>query len=410
MSPRRSFESVAEAQRRAQKQVPASVYAHVLAGMEQGLTLEANVAAFGELAFVPRVGVVTGVPGGREQATSVVGEEISLPVIIAPTGAHGVHPQAELAVANAAARAGTAMCLSSWASRAVEDVVAANPRTFFQLSWVGGRDRVVGIVERVSRAGAKALVVTLDKIFAHRRDWGTPPSPVSLANATLPVMARHFGLQAIRRPGWLFGHLRAGVPRFTVPNLALPGQPAPGFFGVYQEWWRSPLPTWSDMAWLRDQWHGPLVIKGIAHPEDARRAVAIGADAVSVSNHGGNNLDGTVAAIRLLPAVVDAVGDEIEVLFDGGVRRGGDVVKALAFGARAVLIGRAYLFGLAANGEAGVGNVLDIMRAGIDETLLGLGRASIHELVGSDVVVPAGFAVDVSNDSTVRSHITQEVR
>jgi L-lactate dehydrogenase (cytochrome) len=362
--------------------------------MEQGLTREANVTAFNDLGFVPRIGIVTGLPGGREQATSVVGQQISLPVIIAPTGAHGIHPQAELAVARAAARAGTAMALSSYASRPIQEIVEANPKTFFQLYWVGGRDRVYDVVQRASDAGAKALVVTLDKIFAHRRDWSIPANPVSLADVSLPTIARHFGMQAIRHPRWLVAQLRVGIPKFTVPNLAAAGQPAPAFFDTYQEWMRTPLPTWSDMEWLREQWDGPLVIKGVAHPDDARRAITIGADAISVSNHGGNNLDGSLASIRLLPAIVDAVGGEIEVLLDGGIRRGGDVVKALALGARAVMIGRAYLWGLAANGEDGVVNVLDILRAGIDETLIGVGRDSIHELIPDDVVVPPGFAAE----------------
>ena len=156
---------------------------------------------------------------------------------------------------------------------------------------------------------------------------------------------------------------------------------------------QTPPPTWSDIAWLREQWDGPFIVKGVTHPDDARAAADAGATAVSVSNHGGNNLDGTPASIRLLPAVVEAVGDQIEVLFDGGIRRGSDVVKALALGARATLIGRPYLWGLAAEGEAGVENVLAILRAGIDETLVGLGRASIDELAPEDVVVPDGFAV-----------------
>jgi L-lactate dehydrogenase (cytochrome) len=142
---------------------------------------------------------------------------------------------------------------------------------------------------------------------------------------------------------------------------------------------------------MRQEWGGPFMVKGVSHPEDARRAAALGADAISVSNHGGNNLDGTPAAIRLLPAVVEAVGGELEVLLDGGVRRGGDVVKALALGARAVMIGRAYLWGLAANGEAGVANVLEILRAGIGETLAGLGHASVHDLSPADLLIPAGF-------------------
>jgi isopentenyl diphosphate isomerase/L-lactate dehydrogenase-like FMN-dependent dehydrogenase len=154
----------------------------------------------------------------------------------------------------------------------------------------------------------------------------------------------------------------------------------------------TPLPTWDDIAWMREEWGGPFLVKGVMHPDDARRAVAIGADAISVSNHGGNNLDGTPASIRALPAIADAVGDDIEVLLDGGIRRGSDVVKALALGARAVLVGRAYLWGMAANGEAGVHNVLEILRGGIQETLAGLGRTSIPELVPDDLVMPPGFA------------------
>jgi L-lactate dehydrogenase (cytochrome) len=156
----------------------------------------------------------------------------------------------------------------------------------------------------------------------------------------------------------------------------------------------STLPTWEDLAWLREQWGGPFMIKGITRPDDARRAVDIGATAISVSNHGGNNLDSTPATIRCLPGVADAVGDQIEVLLDGGIRRGSDVVKALALGARAVLIGRAYLWGMAANGERGVTNVLEILRQGVSETLLGLGKSSVHELSPDDLIVPDGFVID----------------
>ena len=154
---------------------------------------------------------------------------------------------------------------------------------------------------------------------------------------------------------------------------------------------QTPPPTWEDLAWLRLQWDGPFMLKGVCRVDDARRAMDAGFSAISVSNHGGNNLDTTPAPIRALPAVVEAVGDRIEVLLDGGIRRGGDVVKALALGARAVMIGRAYLWGLAAAGQAGVENVLDILRSGVDSALLGLGRSSIHDLVRADVLVPTGF-------------------
>jgi isopentenyl diphosphate isomerase/L-lactate dehydrogenase-like FMN-dependent dehydrogenase len=171
-----------------------------------------------------------------------------------------------------------------------------------------------------------------------------------------------------------------------------PGQPAPTFFGVYGQWMQTPPPSWNDVAWLRQQWEGPFLVKGITRVDEARRAVDAGASAISVSNHGGNNLDTTPATIRLLPGIADAVVEQIEVLLDGGIRRGSDVIKALALGARAVLIGRAYLWGLAANGQAGVENVLDVLRSGIDSALLGLGRSFVHDLTPNDVIVPEGFA------------------
>jgi L-lactate dehydrogenase (cytochrome) len=198
----------------------------------------------------------------------------------------------------------------------------------------------------------------------------------------------------LRKPRWLFDFARTGeLPDLTTPNLAIGDEPAPTFFGAYGQWMSTPPVTWDDVAWLREQWDGPFAVKGIMHPDDARRAVDAGCTAISVSNHGGNNLDGTPASIRALPAVVDAVGDQIEVLQDGGIRRGSDVVKALALGAKAVLIGRAYLWGMAAAGQHGVTNTLEVLRQGIDSTLLGLGKASIHELSREDLVIPENFAL-----------------
>ena len=158
---------------------------------------------------------------------------------------------------------------------------------------------------------------------------------------------------------------------------------------------QTPLPTWDDVAWLREQWGGPFMLKGVMRVDDAKRAVQAGVSAISVSNHGGNNLDGTPASIRALPAIANAVGADVEIVLDGGIRPGSDVVKAVALGARAAMIGRAYLWGLAANGQAGVENVLDILRGGIDSALMGLGHSSVQDLRPDDVVMPAGFARDL---------------
>jgi heme/flavin dehydrogenase (mycofactocin system) len=380
------FESVAVAQRRARKRLPPSVYSALLAGSEKGVTLRDNVAAFDELRFAPRT---AGHHAVRELSATVLGQRLALPVICSPTGVQAVHPDGELAVARAAAARGTAMGLSSFASKPLDEVVAANPKTLFQLYWIGRRDDMLRRVEYARKAGAAGLILTLDWSFSHSRDWGSPHIPDRLTAREL----LRFAPEGLTHPRWLLRYARTRrLPDLTVPNMAEDGQPPPTFFGAYGQWLHTPPPSWADIAWLRAQWEGPFLLKGVIRVDEARRAVDAGCSAISVSNHGGNNLDGTPATIRALPAIAQAVGDQIEVLLDGGVRRGGDVVKALALGARAVLIGRAYLWGLAANGQAGVQNVLDVLRAGVDSTLLALGRRGVADLHPDDVVVPPGFA------------------
>ena len=379
------FETVAEAQRRAKKRLPPSVYGALVAGSEKGLTVRDNINAFSELGFGPHV---AGLSAHRDQATTVMGQPVSMPVIISPTGVQAVHPKGEVAVARAAAARGTVMGLSSFASKPVEEVVAANPQTFFQTYWVGSRDQMLQHAERARVAGAVGLIITLDWTWANGRDWGSPVIPERIDLKT----AMQFAPEVLRRPRWLLGYAKTGkVPDLTVPNMAAAGQAGPTFFNAYRQWSASPLPAWDDVRWLREQWDGPFMVKGITRIDDARRAADTGATAISVSNHGGNDLDGTPATIRVLPAIAAAVGDRVEIVLDGGIRRGGDVVKALALGARAVMIGRAYLWGLAANGQAGVENVLDILRGGIDSALLGMGHSSIHDLTRDDILVPDGF-------------------
>jgi len=379
------FESVAVAQRRAKKRLPSSVYGALVAGSERGQSAGDNTAAFAELGLAPHV---VGQQPERTMETTVMGLPVSLPVVISPTGVQAVHPDGEVAVARAAAARGTVMCLSNFASKSIEEVVAANPNTVFQMYWTGDRDTMVQRMDRARAAGAKGLIATLDWSFSTGRDWGSPEIPEKVDLKT----AIRFAPQVLTKPRWLWEFGKTGtIPDLTAPNLAPPGGSAPTFFGAYYEWMTTPAPTWDDVEWMRKEWDGPFLLKGVCRVDDAKRAVDAGVTALSVSNHGGNNLDGTPAAIRMLHPIAQAVGDQVEVVLDGGIRRGSDVVKALALGARAVLIGRAYLWGLAANGQTGVENVLDILRGGIDSAMRGLGVSSTDELTPDHLVIPEGF-------------------
>jgi pre-mycofactocin synthase len=385
------FESVAVAQERARKRLPKPVYGALVAGSERGQTIEENQAAFARLGLSPHV---AGHQPERAMATSLLGVDISLPVVISPTGVQAVHPDGEVAVARAAAARGTVMGLSNFASKSVEEVCATGAETFFQMYWTGDRDVMLQRMQRAHNAGAKALIATLDWSFSMGRDWGSPEIPEKVDLATMV----RFAPKVITKPRWLYTFGRTGqIPDLTAPNLAPPGGgPAPTFFGAYYEWMTTPPPSWEDVAWMASEWKQisggkPFMLKGVSRVDDAKRSVDAGVDAISVSNHGGNNLDGTPASIRMLKPVADAVGDQIEVVLDGGVRRGSDVIKAVALGARAVMIGRAYLWGLAANGQAGVENVLDILRSGVDSALLGLGLSSIDQLTPEHLLIPDDF-------------------
>lgn len=379
------FETVAEAQRRAKRRLPPSVYSALLAGSEKGVTLDDNLAAFSELGFAP---TVADKPAERDLSTTVMGQPLSMPVLISPTGVQAVHPDGEVAVARAAANRGVAMGLSSFASKPVEDVVAANPQTFFQVYWCGTKDHMAARLKHAQKAGCAGLVVTLDWSFSHGRDWGSPHIPEVL---DLKAKAR-FAPEIIRRPSYIKEWVQSGgIPDLKVPNMVLPGEDAPTFFQAYGEWMQTTPPSWDDIAWLVGEWDGPVMIKGIMRVDDAKRAVDAGAAAISVSNHGGNNVDSTPSPLRALPHIAEAVGGEVDVVMDSGIRRGGDVVKAVALGAKAVMIGRAYLWGLAANGQAGVENVLDLLRNGIDSTMLGIGVGSVADLRPEHVLVPDGF-------------------
>jgi L-lactate dehydrogenase (cytochrome) len=388
------FETVAIAQQRAKRRLPKSAYSSLVSASEKGITVSDNVGAFGELGFAPHV---VGAPEKRDMSTSVMGQDISMPVLISPTGVQAVHPDGEVAVARAAAARGTAMGLSSFASKPIEEVIAANPQLFFQVYWLGDRDAIAARVERARAAGAVGLIVTTDWTFSHGRDWGSPSIPEKMDLKTIVKMSP----EVITKPRWFLQWAKTmRPPELRVPNQGRRGEPGPPFFDAYGEWMGTPPPTWEDIAWLRELWGGPFMLKGVIRVDDAKKAVDAGVSAISVSNHGGNNLDGTPASIRCLPAIAAAVGDQVEVLLDGGIRRGSDVVKAVALGARAVMIGRAYLWGLAAAGQPGVENVLDILRGGIDSALMGLGHSSVHDLGPDDILVPPGFTRALGVPST----------
>ena len=379
------FETVAVAQRRAEKRLPGSVYGAIIGGAEKGLSLNDNLTAFDQLGLAPHV---AGLHAERGMEVQVMGQHLSMPVMISPTGVQAVHPEGEVAVGRAAANRGIPMGLSSFGSKSIEEVCAVNNQVFHQMYWSGGRDVMVQRLQRAEAAGAKGIILTLDWSFSNGRDWGSPWIPEKLDLKTMIKLSP----QALSRPKWLMAYLKTfSLPDLSAPNMAAPGQKPPAFFGAYFEWMQSTPPSWEDITWLRSQWNGAFMVKGVCRVDDAKRVRDLGATALSVSNHGGNNLDGTPAPIRVLPSIAAAVGNEIDVVLDGGIRRGSDVVKAVALGAKAVMIGRAYLWGLSVNGQAGVENVLDVLRGGIDACLLGLGKSHVNELTPDDVIAPEGF-------------------
>ena len=378
------FNNLAEAEKLAKKLLPKAVWLAVKAGNELGWTLDENIRAYNDLGFTPTIFDRPTI-GQLDTKTTILGVDIDFPVIVSPVGAQAIHPGGELAAARAAARMGTAIGLSSYASNSISEVTAANDKSFFQLYWVGTRDRIEARVEEARRSGAKALIVTLDWSFTPRRDWGVPPSPpMRLDIPTMIALAP----EALSRPTWFARYLLKGrIPELKVPNLFITKDRVPTFGEAWAEFENTPTPTWEDVKWLRDFWGGPFMIKGVSSIKDAKLAVDMGADAISVSNHGGNNIDGTPSPIRFLPSIVEAVGNDIDVMVDGGIRRGSDVVKAMALGAKAVFVGRAYLYGLAVSGEEGVYKILEILKNGIEETMFGIGKSSIDDLSIDDLII-----------------------
>ncbi|HET9406667.1 MAG TPA: alpha-hydroxy acid oxidase [Candidatus Sulfotelmatobacter sp.] len=379
--------NIEDLRRMARRRIPRAVFDYLDGGAEAESTLEDNCQAFRELTFRPRTAVAI---GDCSLKTTVLGQDLSLPFVLAPIGfSRLLHPSGEVAAAGAAGEAGTAYILSTISAHRLEDVKAASKRpVWYQLYLLGGREAAEGALDRAQRAGFSALVVTVDTPIAGMRERDPRNGVKEILGtsllAKLPYLPNIFS-----HPGWLAQFLLdGGTPKLE--NVVIPGQGPMPLVDINTALAQAVV-TWQDLRWIREIWRGPIVVKGILTGDDARRAIDEGAAAVSVSNHGGRQLDSVPASLRALPEVVAAASGQIEVLMDGGIRRGSDVVKALCFGARAVLIGRAYAYGLAAAGQAGVARAIEILRADLERTIRLLGCPSLQALDRSYLNVPQSW-------------------
>ncbi|SRR6266536_1150727 len=368
--------NIADLRRIAERRLPKVVFDYLDGGAEGEVTLRENCRAFEAITFRPRQAVAL---GQCDLRTTVLGTEISFPAMLAPVGySRMMHPGGEVAAARAAGEAGTGYVLSTISGHRLENVKAAcSGPVWFQLYLVGGREVAETAIARARQAGFAALVITIDTPVAGLRERDPRNGMKELLAGSLLAKVP-FVPQLLAHPGWLAEFLLdGGLPKLE--NIVVPGEGPMPLVDVTSALSRSAV-CWEDLSWIRKSWPGPIVIKGVLTPDDARRAVDEGAAAIVVSNHGGRQLDGVSATIRALPEIVAAVKGQTEILLDGGVRRGTDIVKAVCLGARAVLIGRAYAYGLGAAGHAGVARALAILREDVERTLRLLGCGTITEL------------------------------
>lgn len=355
--------------------MPRVVFDYIDGGAERERTLAANCRAYDEVLFRPRSAVAT---PSCDLSTTVLGTSLAWPVILAPVGSSRLfYPRGEEVAARVAGEFGTLYTLSTLSGCRLEDVKAATRGpAWYQLYLAGGRDVALATIARAKAAGYSALVVTIDTPVSGLRERDFRNGIKALLSGNPLKMLPYVG-QFLSRPSWLAGYLGdGGLMKFA--NVILPDGPmAYADVGAMLE---QSMVSWDDFPWIREAWGGPIVVKGAHTADDARRAVDVGASAVVVSNHGARQLDGVAPTLQVLPEVVAAVGGQIEVLLDGGIRAGSDVVKALCLGARAVLIGRAYAYGLGAAGGPGVARALEILQADITRTLKLLGCRSVAEL------------------------------
>jgi L-lactate dehydrogenase (cytochrome) len=366
----------------ARRRVPRVVFDYVDGAAGDEVTAARNIAALRAIELAPRVLVDV---SQVDAATTVLGEPVALPLLGAPMGLTGLlHPAGEMALARALHEAGSVSVVAAMASCPVEEVAAAaSGPLWFQMYIWRDRDLVADMLRRAAAVGVSVLVLTLDVPTAGVRDrdrrngFSIPP------RVTLRALAG-----GLAHPGWSYGFARD--PRFWWGNLpADDGRDVAAAFGASVNRQFDPSASWEDIGWFRERWHGRMVVKGVLHPDDARRAVSLGAEAVIVSNHGGRQFDGAPAAISALPGIVAAVGEDAEVYFDSGIRRGVDIVKALALGARACLAGRALAYGLGAAGEAGARRAVEILREELRTALALAGCPSIQDLDPTWLRTPA---------------------
>ncbi len=379
--------SIEDLRRMARRRLPRVVFDYLDGGAEGEVTLRENCRAFQDVTFRPRHAVA--IPD-CDLGTRVLGLNFALPALLAPVGySRLMHPDGEAGSARAAGAAGTAYILSTISGHRLEDVKAASSgQVFYQLYLLGGRGAAEAAIERARLAGFAAMFVTIDTPVSGMRERDVRNGIKALISGGL-LEKIPFLPQLLSRPGWLLSFLLdGGLP--ALPNVAIPGEGPMPLVDVNAALASSTV-TWRDLRWIRELWRGPVVIKGVLTGDDARRAIDEGAAAVVVSNHGGRQLDCVPASLRALPEIVAAVKGQIEVLMDGGIRRGSDIVKAICLGARAVLCGRAYAYGLAAAGEAGVSRALEILRVDLERTLRLLGCPSVAALDRTYVNVPSSW-------------------
>jgi L-lactate dehydrogenase (cytochrome) len=376
--------SISDLRRLAERRVPKSVFDYLDGGADDEITLDENTRAFRDILFRPRQAVAF---DKCDLSVEVVGSQISFPAMLAPVGySRMMNPGGEVAAARAAGEAGTGYILSTISGHKLENVKAATKGpAWYQLYLVGGRDAAEGAIDRARKAGFSALVITVDTAVAGMRERDPRNGMKELLGGSI-FSKMPFLPEILSHPRWLAGFLLDGGLS-KLENIVIPGKGPMQLIDVSASLAQSAV-TWSDLSWIRKVWSGPIVVKGILTADDARRAVDEGATAVVVSNHGGRQLDEVYPTIRALPEVVAAVGKQTEVLMDGGIRRGSDIVKALCLGAHAVLIGRAYAYGLAAGGHDGVAKAIQILRNDVERTLRLLGCPSVASLDESYVEYP----------------------